>query len=110
MIPTVTGLVELGMRVGAAVVLGASLGFAGVAWSNPLAWLGAVVVLIPAYLHAHRTLARQPLAPTDAVTAETTPIPVVGPTDGSMSVDAVVTRPVPIMPPSARRRTRLTRR
>ncbi|MDQ1130820.1 MATE family efflux transporter [Microbacterium sp. SORGH_AS_0888] len=110
MIPTVTGLIELGMRLGAAVILGAALGFVGVAWSNPLAWLGAVAVLVPAYLHAHRALARQPLGPTDAVTAETTPIPVIGPVDGSMTVDAVVTRPVPIQPQRARRRTRMTRR
>ncbi|WP_345803141.1 MATE family efflux transporter [Microbacterium sp. AZCO] len=89
LIPTVTGVIELLMRVAAAVVLGSMLGFIGVAASNPLAWLGAVVVLVPAYLHAHRALAAAPVAP--LVMTPTTPIAVMGPTDGSMTVDAVVT-------------------
>lgn len=54
--PTLTGIIELVMRVGVAVVLGAFFGFSGVAWSNPLAWVGAVAVLVPAYLRAHRRL------------------------------------------------------
>ncbi|WP_432806418.1 hypothetical protein [Microbacterium neungamense] len=65
--------------------------------SNPLAWFSALFVLVPAYLKAHRDLARMPVTP-DFVT-ETTPIPVIGPTDGSMVVDAVLTAPVPIVPP-----------
>ncbi|QIG40256.1 MATE family efflux transporter [Microbacterium sp. 4R-513] len=89
LIPTVTGVIELVMRVGAAVVLGTALGFIGVAASNPLAWLGAVVVLVPAYLHARRQLAAAPVSP--MVWTPTTPIAVMGPTDGSMTVDAVVT-------------------
>ncbi len=89
MIPTVTGVVELIMRVIAAVVLGAAFGFIGVAWSNPLAWFGAVVILVPAYIRAHRRLALLPIDPLEIT--ETTPIPVVGPTDGSMVVDAIVT-------------------
>lgn len=94
MIPTLTGVVELIMRVGAAIVLGAAFGYVGVVWSNPLAWVGAVVLLVPAYVHAHRRLGRMPVAPV-AVTP-TTPIPVIGPTDGSMTVDAVVTAPIPL--------------
>ncbi len=94
LIPTVTGVIELVMRVAAAVILGGILGFAGVVWSNPLAWIGAVVVLIPAYVHAHRALASMPIAPPEAT--PTTPIAVVGPTNGSMVVDAVVTRPIPL--------------
>ncbi|WP_442576203.1 MATE family efflux transporter [Microbacterium sp. F51-2R] len=89
LIPTVTGTIELFMRVGAAIVLGSAFGFIGVAASNPLAWLGAVVVLVPAYLHARRQLLTAPVAP--AVMTPTTPIAVIGPTDGSMTVDAVVT-------------------
>jgi putative MATE family efflux protein len=96
-VPTATGVVELVMRVGAAVALGAVLGFAGVALSNPLAWIGAVVVLVPVYVMQHRRLARMPVAPTTAT--PTTPIAVVGPVDGSMVVDAVVTQPVPIVGP-----------
>ena len=56
-VPTLTGIIELVMRVGAAVVLGASFGFTGVVWGNPLAWIGAVAVLAPAYLREHRRLA-----------------------------------------------------
>ncbi len=92
--PTVTGVVELLMRVGAAIVLGSAFGFVGVVWSNPLAWFGAIALLVPAYVIEHRRLGKmrvQPLAPTP-----TTPIPIVGPVDGSMSVDAVVTGSIPV--------------
>jgi putative MATE family efflux protein len=112
LIPTVTGVIELAMRVGAALVLGGLFGFIGVAMSNPLAWLGAVVVLVPAYLHAHRRLAAMPVAPPFAT--PTTPVAIIGPTDGSMAVDAVVTRPI-VLPAEAarggaRERGRLRRR
>ncbi len=115
LIPTITGVVELALRVGAAVVLGSIFGFIGVAASNPLAWLGAVVVLVPAYVHAHRKLAHEPINP--AVATPTTPIAIVGPTDGSMVVDAVVTAPI-VLPTAAqtasplgpRRRLRFTPR
>ncbi|MEH3090205.1 MAG: MATE family efflux transporter [Microbacterium arborescens] len=106
--PTVTGIVELFMRMGAAVVLGAVIGFAGVAWSNPLAWLGAVVILVPAYLRARRELATMPIARADHITTATTPVPVVGPASGSMVVDAVVTQPVPVIPTRTRGRRALT--
>lgn len=101
MIPTATGVIELVMRVVAAVVLGAAFGYLGVVWSNPLAWLGAVVILVPAYVRAHRELAHQPIAP--ATVTPTTPIPVVGPSDGSMVVDAIVTQPI-TLPATAERR------
>ena len=107
LIPTVTGVIELVMRVGAAVVLGSIFGFIGVAASNPLAWLGAVVVLVPAYIHAHRRLATQPVVP--MVATPTTPIAVIGPTDGSMVVDAIVTQPI-VLPPVAQGATRRPRR
>lgn len=92
LVPTVTGVIELVMRVGAAVVLGAMIDFVGVALSNPLAWLGAIVLLVPAYVRAHRDLARMKVDPIEAT--ETSAIAIVGPTDGSMVVDAVVTQPV----------------
>ena len=100
LIPTVTGVVELVMRVAAAVVLGGLIGFAGVAWSNPLAWLGAVVLLVPAYIREHRRLGAMPVLPETAT--PTTPIPVVGPVDGSMVVDALVTQPVPVVTDAGR--------
>ena len=102
-IPTLTGVVELIMRVGAAIVLGAAFGYVGVVLSNPLAWAGAVVLLVPAYVHAHRRLGRMPIAP--LTVTPTTPIAVLGPTDGSMTVEAVVTGPVRL-PSGAKRSSR----
>lgn len=106
LIPTVTGVIELVMRVGAAVVLGALIGFEGVALSNPLAWLGAIVLLVPAYVRAHRSLARMPVDPFEST--ETSAMAIIGPTDGSMVVDAVVTQPVRVVKRS--RFARLKRR
>ncbi|QYM64263.1 MATE family efflux transporter [Microbacterium sp. Se5.02b] len=97
LVPTVTGVIELVMRVGAAIVLGAWIGFDGVALSNPLAWVGAIVLLVPAYVRAHRALGRLPIAPAEAT--ETSAIAILGPTDGSMVVDAVVTQPVRVVRP-----------
>ncbi|WP_136517794.1 MATE family efflux transporter [Cellulomonas telluris] len=87
-VPTVTGVIELVMRVGAAIVLGASFGFTGVVWANPLAWLGAVALLVPAYLKAHRNLESEPVlvgghAPETMVLEG-------GPHEGSAVMDAVV--------------------
>src|SRR5690606_4783913 len=58
-VPTVTGMLELVCRVGAAVVLGAVWGSEGVVWGTPLAGLAAMTVLIPAYLRARRALERR---------------------------------------------------
>ncbi|GAA1230750.1 putative MATE family efflux protein [Microbacterium phyllosphaerae] len=106
LIPTVTGVVELVMRVGAALVLGAMIGFEGVALSNPLAWLGAIALLVPAYVRAHRDLGRMPVDPIEST--ETSTMAIIGPTDGSMVVDAVVTQPVRVI--KASRFARLKRR
>lgn len=94
--PTVTGVIELAMRMGSAIVLGGLFGFVGVAAGNPLAWLGAVVVLVPAYIHAHRRLGRAPVTP--LVATPTTPIAVIGPAEGSRTVDAVITQPIALPP------------
>jgi|GEM_PF-10695 len=96
-VPTVTGVIELVMRVGAAMVLGAAFGFAGVVWGNPLAWFGAVALLVPAYLRAHRAMATGPVS-ADAVV----PVPVDepqlvdGPAEGSLVAEAVVPQPRPV--------------
>lgn len=107
LIPTVTGVIELVARVGAAVLLGALIGFDGVALSNPLAWVGAIVLLVPAYVKAHRDLARLPVDPAEAT--ETSAIAIVGPTDGSMVVDAVITQSVPVVRASRLRRLTMGR-
>lgn len=104
LVPTVTGVIELVMRVAAAIVLGAMLGFPGVALSNPLAWVGAIALLVPAYVRAHRELGRMPVDPVEAT--ETSAIAIVGPVDGSMVVDAVITQPVKIVKPAWRLRLR----
>lgn len=108
LVPTVTGVIELVMRVGAAIVLGALIGFTGVALSNPLAWLGAIVLLVPAYIAAHRALAKLPVDPAEAT--ETSAMAIIGPTDGSMVVDAVITQPVPTIRSSRLRRLTLRRK
>lgn len=95
LIPTITGVVELFMRVGAALVLGGLLGFGGVAMSNPLAWIGAVAILVPAYMRAHRALKQMPVDPDEPTL--TTPIALVGPDNSSLNVDAIVTQPLPIV-------------
>jgi putative MATE family efflux protein len=82
LIPTLTGVVELVMRVGAALVLGAAFGYAGIIWGNPLAWIGAAALLVPAFLHARRHLGK----PADVLVVE-------GPADGSFVVDAVIPAP-----------------
>lgn len=86
-VPTLTGVIELVMRVGAAIVLGGAFGFIGVVWGNPLAWAGAVVLLVPAYLRAHRHLARLPVAPRSVDPVVPQPVAVEGPSDGSAVVD-----------------------
>ena len=95
-------------RAGAAIILGATMGFVGVAWSNPFAWIGAALILVPAYIRAHKRLATMPMAP--MTITPTTPIAVIGPVDGSMNVEAVVTQPVRLPQPSSRMQRALRRR
>jgi putative MATE family efflux protein len=102
LVPTVTGVIELVARVAAAVILGSLIAFPGVALSNPLAWVSAILLLVPAYIRAHRELGRMPVNPVEAT--ETSAIAIVGPVDGSMVVDAVVTQPVRVL-----KRSRLAR-
>ncbi len=83
-VPTVTGVLELVCRIGAAVVLGAAWGYEGVVWGNPLAWLAALAVLVPAYARAHRTLGRG--APVAEVTDVTDAAGIARGTDGTYEV------------------------
>lgn len=56
LVPTVSGLLELGMRVAAAIVLGDLFGFTGVVWGTPLAWIAASALLVPSWIMAKRSL------------------------------------------------------
>lgn len=56
--PTLAGLSELAMRIIAAFVLTPLIGFSGTVISNPMAWLGAVLILAPAFIKERRRLIR----------------------------------------------------
>jgi len=48
-ITTASGLLELAMRCAAALFLVVPLGFDGVCLASPLAWAGAMLLLVPAF-------------------------------------------------------------
>ncbi|WP_211747780.1 MATE family efflux transporter [Paenibacillus sp. Marseille-Q4541] len=60
MIPTVAGIMELAMRVVAAIFLTAQIGFLGASLANPLAWIGAVIPLGIAYYVSMKKLMKLP--------------------------------------------------
>ncbi|MFT0846992.1 MATE family efflux transporter [Actinomycetaceae bacterium L2_0104] len=84
LIPTISGLLELGMRVAAAIVLGDLFGFAGIVWGSPLAWTAATMLLIPAWVIARRSLETSTSEP---ATAEISDVLVV---DGAPAAEDVV--------------------
>jgi len=55
-IPTIAGAMELLMRAAAAIFLCTYLGFFGACLANPLAWIGAAVPVVLAYLWTEKTL------------------------------------------------------
>ena len=59
-------------------------------WGNPLAWLGALGVLIPAYVRASRRLGIRSEAGVGGVRDH---VVLEGPIDGSVVIDAVVSVP-----------------
>ena len=54
--PMVSGLAEFVMRTGAALLLPARIGHSGLFWAEVLAWAGADVILLLAYLKTQRHL------------------------------------------------------
>jgi putative MATE family efflux protein len=48
--PTIAGIMELGMRVFAAIFLGKIAGFTGICFANPLAWAGALIPLVISFI------------------------------------------------------------
>lgn len=67
-VPTVAGVMELFMRSFVAIVLAAPLGYTGVAFANPAAWLGSLIPLTIAYFFTMRSL-RQPIVPQEHILA-----------------------------------------
>ena len=55
-IPTIAGAMELLMRAAAAIFLCTYLGFFGACLANPLAWIGAAVPVVRAYLWTEKIL------------------------------------------------------
>lgn len=48
-VPTIAGIIELSMRVFAAVILSKYFGFIGAIIANPLAWIGALIPMMWKY-------------------------------------------------------------
>lgn len=58
-VPTVAGLAELAMRIGAALFLATTFGYAGACFASPLAWIGSCLVLITSYVKSVKMLRRR---------------------------------------------------
>ena len=54
--PMISSFAELGMRIFAAIILAGIWGFFGVCLSNPLAWVGALIPLVFAYIKIMKEL------------------------------------------------------
>ncbi len=75
-VPTIAGVAELVMRAAAALLLVGHVGFLGVAWAAPLAWIGALIPVALSWFRQRRRLIERELADaaaqverTDRVTA-----------------------------------------
>lgn len=54
--PTIAGMMELIMRAGIGILLSVPLGFFGISFANPLAWIGAVIPLSFMYRRFSKTV------------------------------------------------------
>lgn len=63
LVPTLAGIMELVMRAGIAPVGSIYFGFSGIAASNPAAWIGALLVLLPSTFIMRKRLKAQANAP-----------------------------------------------
>ena len=59
LLPTVAGVMELIMRTVAAIILSAYIGFAGISWASPIAWVGAFIPVFIAYFYIIKRLMRK---------------------------------------------------
>lgn len=58
-VPMLSGIMELMMRVIIALILTKKLGFLGICLANPIAWIGADILLIPYYYHMIHQLSKK---------------------------------------------------
>lgn len=58
-IPTFAGIMELIMRTAVALILPAYIGFAGISWASPVAWIGAFIPVFLAYLYIIKKLSKR---------------------------------------------------
>ncbi|GBG94493.1 MATE family efflux transporter [Ligilactobacillus salitolerans] len=58
-VPTMAGVAELAMRIGAALILAPIFGYAGACFASPLAWIGSCLVLITSYVQSVKMLKRR---------------------------------------------------
>lgn len=58
-LPMVSGIAEFVMRTGAALLLPLAMGQGGIFWAEPLAWLGADLILIPSYFITTRRITKK---------------------------------------------------
>ena len=59
--PTIAGIMELVMRIFAAIILGNIFGFTGICFANPLAWVGAIIPLTIAFFIRMKKLKKEAL-------------------------------------------------
>ena len=52
--PLIACIVELFARCSASILLGGAIGYVGIVLSSPFAWIGADLIVIPAYIHMMR--------------------------------------------------------
>ena len=58
-VPMISGIAELTMRVGIALILPRFIGQEGIFYAEIFAWFGAVIILIPAYFIFMNKLTKQ---------------------------------------------------
>jgi putative MATE family efflux protein len=59
LVPMIAGVMELVMRIFAAIFLTSAFGFVGACWASPLAWIGACIPVAIAYFVTMRKLEKQ---------------------------------------------------
>ena len=55
-IPLIAGIIELAMRSFAAIYLASKIGYLGICWASPIAWVGAALVVIGGYIETIRKM------------------------------------------------------